>query len=73
MAYVNSTSAPSRSFAAIAKGFLNTLDARYTAYRAYRTTFNELQALSNRDLADLGIMRCDIHTRATEAAEAAVK
>lgn len=32
----------------------------YRRYIRYRKTVNELTALSNRDLADLGINRCDI-------------
>ena len=29
-------------------------------YRAYRNTVSELSALADRDLADLGVSRCDI-------------
>ena len=36
---------------------------------AYVATFNELNALSNRDLADLGISRSGIRSIAAEAAE----
>lgn len=37
-------------------------------YQTYRATVNELNALSARDLADLGLARTDIHRVAVEAA-----
>ena len=37
--------------------------------KVYRTTFNELQNLSNRELSDLGIGRSEIRRIALEAAE----
>jgi len=33
---------------------------QFKKWRTYRKTVNELSALSNRDLNDLGIHRCDI-------------
>ena len=33
---------------------------KYKDWRAYRRTVNELNALSSRELADLGIARADI-------------
>ena len=33
---------------------------KYKDWRAYRRTMSELNALSNRELADLGISRADI-------------
>jgi uncharacterized protein YjiS (DUF1127 family) len=36
--------------------------------RLARATMNELERLSDRDLADIGIMRCDIPDVAREAA-----
>jgi uncharacterized protein YjiS (DUF1127 family) len=38
--------------------------------RVYSTTLNELSALSNRDLADLGIARSEVRRIAWEAAYA---
>ncbi len=38
------------------------------AYRSYRQTSNELNRLSNRELADLGISRADIPAVARRAA-----
>jgi uncharacterized protein YjiS (DUF1127 family) len=37
-----------------------TLKTRITAWKRYSRTVSELNALSNRELADLGIMRSDI-------------
>lgn len=34
----------------------------YINWREYRKTVNELSALSSRELSDLGISRCDIHS-----------
>ncbi len=41
---------------------------RYTRWQRYSRTISELQSLSNRDLADLGISRPDIQRVAREAA-----
>jgi uncharacterized protein YjiS (DUF1127 family) len=45
----------------------------HRARRAYRETFSELEALSNRELADIGISRSDITAVALNAADAARK
>lgn len=45
-----------------------TLRTRINTWKRYSRTVSELEALSNRDLADLGIMRADIHRVAREAA-----
>ena len=41
-------------------GFFAQAKARFARYRVYRTTLNELSALSNRELADLGMHRAQI-------------
>lgn len=41
---------------------------RVESYKVYRSTFNELNALSNRDLTDLGLSRSMIKRVALEAA-----
>jgi len=41
---------------------------RFARYRTYRTTLNELNALSDRELEDLGICRADIHFIARDSA-----
>lgn len=48
--------------------FARELSARRAQYRVYSRTVNELAALSNRDLADLGLSRSQIESVAHEAA-----
>ena len=43
------------------------LKTRYSNWIRYTRTINELEGLSNRDLADLGIARADIRRLAREA------
>ena len=43
-------------------------DKRWAQYKVYRTTLAELEALTERDLADLGIARVMIKDIALEAA-----
>jgi uncharacterized protein YjiS (DUF1127 family) len=43
------------------------LKSRITTWKRYNRTVNELNALSNRELADLGLARGDIHRVAREA------
>jgi uncharacterized protein YjiS (DUF1127 family) len=45
----------------------DTLKTRYTRWQRYSRTVKELDGLSNRDLADLGISRSDIQRLAREA------
>ena len=53
-------------------GYIDTLRANVAAWRSRRAlfnqTYNELNALSDRDLADLGLARSDIGRIAREAA-----
>lgn len=44
------------------------LKTRISAWKRYSRTKSELEALSNRELADLGISRSDIYRIAREAA-----
>jgi uncharacterized protein YjiS (DUF1127 family) len=44
-----------------------TLKTRYSTWKRYNRTVAELSALSNRELADLGIMRTDIQAVARKA------
>lgn len=48
--------------------WLARLAERRAKYKAYRTTLNELRALSTRDLADLGISPSNIRSIAYQAA-----
>ena len=44
------------------------LKTRYATWKRYSRTVSELESLSNRELADLGISRADIGRLAREAA-----
>ena len=44
------------------------LKSRYATWKRYNRTVSELRSLTNRELADLGIARADIHKLAREAA-----
>ncbi|WP_395685731.1 DUF1127 domain-containing protein [Aestuariivirga sp.] len=46
------------------------LKTRYASWKRYSRTVQELEALSSRDLADLGITRADIPRLAREASRA---
>ncbi|MEL6450975.1 MAG: DUF1127 domain-containing protein [Pseudomonadota bacterium] len=56
-----------RIFGAVAHYF-ETAAARHAQARVYRTTMAELSALSNRELADLGMHRSELKRVAWEAA-----
>jgi uncharacterized protein YjiS (DUF1127 family) len=43
------------------------LKARYSNWQRYKRTVSELESLTDRDLADLGIARSDIQRLAREA------
>jgi uncharacterized protein YjiS (DUF1127 family) len=43
------------------------LSRRYQRWQLYNRTIAELEGLTNRDLADLGIARCDIPRIARDA------
>lgn len=44
----------------------NSINVRFTAHRAARDTVKELSKLSNRELNDIGLNRCDINYIATK-------
>ena len=44
------------------------LQRRFAAYQLYRQTYDELQLLSDRDLDDIGIARCDVRRIARQSA-----
>lgn len=46
---------------------LDNLVNRYRSWRTYRSTYEELMQLSNRELADLGISRAEIPVIARRA------
>ena len=49
--------------------YFNAAAARHATRRVYKTTLNELQSLSNRELADLGLHRSELTRVAWEAAQ----
>ncbi|MBT8424912.1 MAG: DUF1127 domain-containing protein [Silicimonas sp.] len=49
-------------------GFLGGLTTRFAQYRTYRRTLDELERLSDRELADLGISRLGLRSIAYRAA-----
>lgn len=68
MAYANSTRALGVSLSDRLAATLTVLRAAVQRRRVYAQTLRELKALSDRDLADLGIHRSMIRTVAREAA-----
>ncbi|SFR35847.1 protein of unknown function [Yoonia tamlensis] len=68
MAYQAQTQFAGVSFAARFAAFRAEVANKIAANKVYSTTYNELQSLTNRDLADLGLGRSDIKRIALEAA-----
>jgi uncharacterized protein YjiS (DUF1127 family) len=68
MAYVNTSRAASLSLADRFPGFIANLKATFARRAVYMQTVRELDALTDRELADLGISRLDVPTLAREAA-----
>ncbi|SFE27546.1 protein of unknown function [Sulfitobacter brevis] len=67
MAYVNTTSATTPSFFARIGTAFDAMATRYKQHRMYRQTFDGLSALSNRELADLGLNRSELRFVAWES------
>lgn len=68
MAYANATRTGEWGIAASLNGLVARLGDARRRYSVYRQTVAELNALSDRDLADLGIARSSITSIATEVA-----
>ncbi|TCL08222.1 uncharacterized protein YjiS (DUF1127 family) [Shimia isoporae] len=69
MAYVANTNSVATTTEARGLSVLfSNLAEKWRQYRVYRTTFNELMSLSDRELADLGMSRSMIRRVAIEAA-----
>ena len=68
MAYVNSSRAASFSLADRFSGMVARMKAELARRAVYNQTVRELAALTERELADLGISRLDIPAVAREAA-----
>jgi uncharacterized protein YjiS (DUF1127 family) len=71
MAYVSSTSVPSLGLRQRFADFVQRVRAARKARAVYLQTLEELSALTDRDLADLGIARISIEDVAREAARRA--
>lgn len=68
MTYQTQTHIAGASFGARFAGFRAEIAQRLAARKVFTTTHNELQSLSDRELADLGIGRSMIKSIALEAA-----
>ena len=68
MAYVNTSRAATFSPADRFSGLLAQVKASFARRAVYMQTVRELDALTDRELADLGISRLDVPTLAREAA-----
>ncbi len=49
-------------------GFIGGLTQRFARYKTYRRTLDELEGLSDRELADLGVSRLSLRSIAYKAA-----
>lgn len=67
MTFVNYTRAAESGLGLELASALHHMMQRFADYRVYRKTLNELRALDNRTLADLGIARCGIRAEALRA------
>lgn len=67
MAYLNQTTAHHSSFTARVASAFEGIAARYRQNRLYRETFNGLNALTDRELADLGLHRSELARVAKDA------
>lgn len=65
MAYVSTSK--SVRFEGVISSWFQGLAGRYTAWRAYRATYRELDALSDKELSDIGLSRYDIAQIARQA------
>ncbi|SMY07703.1 DUF1127 domain-containing protein [Flavimaricola marinus] len=68
MAYATDTRTFGATFGERFSGLRASLADRYAKYKVYRSTMTELDTLSDRELADLGIHRSSIRAIAIEAA-----
>lgn len=71
MAYVTTTPATGTAFIDRARSLFAGIATRIKRGHLYRKTFHGLDALTNRELADLGLCRSELHHVAREAARKA--
>lgn len=67
MAYLNQTSAQTSSFTARVAAVFERFAARQRQNRLYRETYNGLNALTDRELSDLGLHRSELARVARDA------
>lgn len=67
MAFLTQTR-PNAALSERLHAFTSALSERYAQYRLYRRTLDELEALSTRELADLGLHKSALKSVAYEAA-----
>lgn len=67
MAHATTTAFPRTNIFGLVKNFLTSFSKSFADDRAYRATRNELLALSDRHLADLGLTRSMIDRAALDA------
>ncbi|MFS4581168.1 DUF1127 domain-containing protein [Phaeobacter sp. C3_T13_0] len=60
MAHVINTTETGFTFIARLRGVVEEIKDSWNRRAEYKRTFAELDSLSNRDLADIGVRRCDI-------------
>ncbi len=68
MAYATEIRIPGAALIERTGTFMSSLADRFAKYQLYRNTVRELEALSDRDLADLGLHRSSIRSIALESA-----
>ncbi len=73
MAYVNTTSATTPTFLARIGTAFDRMATRYRQHRMYRQTYEGLNALSSRELLDLGLSRSELRHVAWESSRNAVQ
>ncbi|MEP5729274.1 MAG: DUF1127 domain-containing protein [Sulfitobacter sp.] len=73
MAYLNTTASSQSFVLARITAAIATLDAALKRRKLYRETYAELEALTDRELEDLGLSRYDLHTVAATASQDAVR
>ena len=57
-----------RRFETLKGGFIGGLTQQFARYKTYRRTLDELEALTDRELADLGVSRLTLRSIAYKAA-----
>jgi len=67
MAFADFAHSTRGGFGTLANSALRKVEQRLERHRAYRRTLNELAALSNSDLADIGLHRSEIARVAKES------